>query len=109
MTPPPTTTTRARSGNRGGVTAPLYDDTRPPLRQARRPAHAASAETSASAGRPYRGLLRLGMLLQRHVRAEGGSQSMEMPPLPWPANTDDLDRWAKLVAQHPLWDRVRPD
>ena len=34
---------------------------------------------------------------------------MEMPPVPWPANTDELDRWAALVAQHPLWDRVVTD
>jgi hypothetical protein len=31
---------------------------------------------------------------------------MEMPPAPWPTATDDLDRWASLVAQHPIWERV---
>src|SRR5215471_17540322 len=31
---------------------------------------------------------------------------MEMPPPPWPANTDELDRWAALVAHHPVWSRV---
>src|SRR5262245_49482541 len=34
---------------------------------------------------------------------------MEMPPPPWPANTDELDRWATLVAHHPVWSRVADD